>query len=222
MSVKNPIRGLCQQSTFLISAAKVDQCPPDVGREVAFAGRSNAGKSSALNTLTHAGLARTSKTPGRTQLLNFFSLDDQHRLVDLPGYGYAKVPIPLKLHWQRHLEAYLGSRNSLAGLILMMDIRKPLTDFDQLMLDWAVASQMPMHILLTKADKLTFGAAKNTLLKVQQEIRQGWGEAISIQLFSAPKRMGIEDAYEVLTQWLGLLDEPEAEETEEQADGAEE
>ena len=222
MSVKNPIRGLCQQSTFLISAAKVDQCPPDVGREVAFAGRSNAGKSSALNTLTHAGLARTSKTPGRTQLLNFFSLDDQHRLVDLPGYGYAKVPIPLKLHWQRHLEAYLGSRNSLAGLILMMDIRKPLTDFDQLMLDWAVASQMPMHILLTKADKLTFGAAKNTLLKVQQDIRQGWGEAISIQLFSAPKRMGIEDAYEVLTQWLGLLDEPEAEETEEQADGAEE
>ncbi|MBX9755718.1 MAG: ribosome biogenesis GTP-binding protein YihA/YsxC [Pseudomonadaceae bacterium] len=222
MSVKNPIRGLCQQSTFLISAAKVDQCPPDVGREVAFAGRSNAGKSSALNTLTHAGLARTSKTPGRTQLLNFFSLDDQHRLVDLPGYGYAKVPIPLKLHWQRHLEAYLGSRNSLAGLILMMDIRKPLTDFDQLMLDWAVASQMPMHILLTKADKLTFGAAKNTLLKVQQEIRQGWGEAISIQLFSAPKRMGIEDAYEVLTQWLGLLDDPEAEETEEQDDATEE
>ncbi|MDP3847775.1 MAG: ribosome biogenesis GTP-binding protein YihA/YsxC [Pseudomonas sp.] len=222
MSIKNPIRGLCQQSTFLISAAKVDQCPPDVGREVAFAGRSNAGKSSALNTLTHAGLARTSKTPGRTQLLNFFSLDDQHRLVDLPGYGYAKVPIPLKLHWQRHLEAYLGSRNSLAGLILMMDIRKPLTDFDQLMLDWAVASQMPMHILLTKADKLTFGAAKNTLLKVQQDIRQGWGEAISIQLFSAPKRMGIEDAYAVLTQWLGLLDEPEAEVTEEQADAAEE
>lgn len=222
MSVKNPILGLCQQSTFLISAAKVDQCPPDVGREVAFAGRSNAGKSSALNTLTHAGLARTSKTPGRTQLLNFFSLDDQHRLVDLPGYGYAKVPIPLKLHWQRHLEAYLGSRNSLAGLILMMDIRKPLTDFDQLMLDWAVASQMPMHILLTKADKLTFGAAKNTLLKVQQEIRQKWGAAISIQLFSAPKRMGLEDAYEVLTQWLGLLDEPEDEALEEQADSAEE
>jgi GTP-binding protein len=217
MSIKNPILGLCQQSTFLISAAKVDQCPPDVGREVAFAGRSNAGKSSALNTLTHAGLARTSKTPGRTQLLNFFTLDDQHRLVDLPGYGYAKVPIPLKLHWQRHLEAYLGSRNSLAGLILMMDIRKPLTDFDQLMLDWAVASQMPMHILLTKADKLTFGAAKNTLLKVQQEIRQGWGEGISIQLFSAPKRVGIDDAYAVLTQWLGLLDEPADEVSEEDA-----
>ena len=171
MHAKNPAIGLCQQATFLISAAKVDQCPDDQGYEVAFAGRSNAGKSSALNTLTHASLARTSKTPGRTQLLNFFSLDDDRRLVDLPGYGYAKVPIPLKQHWQRHLEAYLGSRESLKGLILMMDIRHPMTDFDQLMLDWSVASHMPMHILLTKADKLTYGAAKNTLLKVQSEIR---------------------------------------------------
>ncbi len=109
MSTKNPILGLCQQATFLISAAKVDQCPPDLGRETAFAGRSNAGKSSALNTLTHANLARTSKTPGRTQLLNFFRLDDERRLVDLPGYGYAKVPIPLKQHWQMHLEAYLAA-----------------------------------------------------------------------------------------------------------------
>lgn len=175
MQLKNPILGLCQQSTFMLSAAKVDQCPDDEGFEVAFAGRSNAGKSSALNTLTHASLARTSKTPGRTQLLNFFKLDDDRRLVDLPGYGYAKVPIPLKLHWQRHLEAYLGGRESLKGLILMMDIRHPMTDFDLLMLDWAVASGMPMHILLTKADKLTYGAAKNTLLKVQSDIRKGWG-----------------------------------------------
>ena len=204
MSVKNPILGLCQQSTFLISAAKVDQCPPDVGREVAFAGRSNAGKSSALNTLTHASLARTSKTPGRTQLLNFFSLDEDHRLVDLPGYGYAKVPIPLKLHWQRHLEAYLGSRESLKGLILMMDIRHPMTDFDKLMLDWAVQSGMPMHILLTKADKLTFGAAKGELLKVQSQIRKGWGDAVTIQMFSAPKRMGLEEAYTVLANWMEL------------------
>ena len=175
MQLKNPILGLCQQSTFMLSAAKVDQCPDDEGFEVAFAGRSNAGKSSALNTLTHASLARTSKTPGRTQLLNFFKLDDDRRLVDLPGYGYAKVPIPLKLHWQRHLEAYLGGRESLKGLILMMDIRHPMTDFDLLMLDWAVASGMPMHILLTKADKLTYGAAKNVLLKVQSDIRKGWG-----------------------------------------------
>ncbi|MBU1331922.1 MAG: ribosome biogenesis GTP-binding protein YihA/YsxC [Gammaproteobacteria bacterium] len=207
MQVKNPVIGLCQQATFQISAAKVDQCPDDIGHEVAFAGRSNAGKSSALNTLTHASLARTSKTPGRTQLLNFFRLDDERRLVDLPGYGYAKVPIPLKLHWQKHLEAYLGSRESLRGLILMMDIRHPLTEFDQMMLDWSAASEMPMHILLTKADKLAFGAAKNALLKVQQEIHKGWGDRVSIQLFSAPKRMGIEEAQMVLAEWLHLLPE---------------
>jgi GTP-binding protein len=210
MHVKNPILGLCQQATFTLSAAKVDQCPDDEGFEVAFAGRSNAGKSSALNTLTHASLARTSKTPGRTQLLNFFQLDAERRLVDLPGYGYAKVPIPLKLHWQRHLEAYLGSRESLKGLILMMDIRHPMTDFDLLMLDWSIASRMPMHILLTKADKLTYGAAKNTLLKVQAEIHKGWGDAVSIQLFSAPKRMGLEDAYAVLARWMELPDKVES------------
>ncbi|MDH4764690.1 GTP-binding protein [Pseudomonas sp. SORGH_AS199] len=209
-SFKNPIVGLCQQASFLISAAKVDQCPFDNGREVAFAGRSNAGKSSALNTLTHANLARTSKTPGRTQLLNFFTLDDERRLVDLPGYGYAKVPIPLKQHWQEHLEAYLSSRNSLSGVVLMMDIRHPLTEFDRLMLDWAQASSMPLHILLTKADKLAFGAQKNALLKVQRDVRQGWGDTASIQLFSAPKRQGIEDAQRVLASWLGL-DEPAAE-----------
>ncbi|BBP80453.1 MULTISPECIES: ribosome biogenesis GTP-binding protein YihA/YsxC [Pseudomonas] len=214
MSFKNPIIGLCQQARFLISAAKVDQCPPDEGLEVAFAGRSNAGKSSALNTLTHASLARTSKTPGRTQLLNFFSLDEQRRLVDLPGYGYAKVPIPLKQHWQRHLEAYLSSRESLAGLILMMDIRHPLTDFDRLMLDWSAAGNMPMHILLTKADKLAFGAAKNALLKVQQDIRKGWGEGVTIQLFSAPKRQGVEEAQAVLANWLQLGEEFEQVEPE--------
>ncbi|TKD43885.1 ribosome biogenesis GTP-binding protein YihA/YsxC [Azotobacter chroococcum] len=211
MSFKNPILGLCQQAAFMLSAARVEQCPADDGREVAFAGRSNAGKSSALNTLTHASLARTSKTPGRTQLLNFFRLDDERRLVDLPGYGYAKVPIPLKQHWQHHLEAYLGSRRSLAGVVLLMDIRHPLTDFDRMMLDWAGASGMPMHILLTKADKLAFGAAKNALLKVRQDIRQGWGEGVSIQLFSAPKRQGIEEAHGVLAHWLGLVDEDEGE-----------
>lgn len=210
MSSKNPILGLCQQAAFMLSAAKVDQCPDDEGYEVAFAGRSNAGKSSALNTLTHASLARTSKTPGRTQLLNFFRLDDQRRLVDLPGYGYAKVPIPLKQHWQRHLEAYLGSRHSLVGVVLMMDIRHPLTDFDRLMLDWAASSDMPMHILLTKADKLAFGAAKNALLKVRQEIRQTWGEDVGIQLFSAPKRQGIEEAHAVLARWLELGEETSA------------
>ncbi|MBO3276109.1 ribosome biogenesis GTP-binding protein YihA/YsxC [Pseudomonas schmalbachii] len=206
---KNPILGLCQQATFLISAAKVNQCPEDNGLEVAFAGRSNAGKSSALNALTHANLARTSKTPGRTQLLNFFRLDDERRLVDLPGYGYAKVPIPLKLHWQQHLEAYLSSRNCLAGVVLLMDIRHPLTDFDRMMLDWAQASRLPIHVLLTKADKLAFGAAKNALLKVQREVQQGWGDVATLQLFSAPKRQGVEEAQMVLAGWLGLLEEDE-------------
>lgn len=206
MSFKNPLIGLCQQATFAISAAKVDQCPADAGYEVAFAGRSNAGKSSALNTLTHASLARTSKTPGRTQLLNFFRLDDDRRLVDLPGYGFAKVPIPLKQHWQRHLEAYLGSRECLKGVILMMDVRHPMTDFDRMMLDWTVASGIPMHILLTKADKLTFGAAKNTLLKVQSEVHKGWGKSVSLQLFSAPKRQGLDEAYQVLAQWMGTAE----------------
>ena len=204
MLPKNPILGLCQQASFLISAAKLDQCPSDTGLEIAFAGRSNAGKSSALNTLTHANLARTSKTPGRTQLLNFFRLDQERRLVDLPGYGYAKVPIPLKQHWQRHLEAYLSQRQSLVGVFLMMDIRHPLTDFDRLMLDWGQASQLPRHILLTKADKLAFGAAKNTLLSVQREIHQHWSEGASIQLFSAPKRQGIDQAQQVIARWLGL------------------
>lgn len=209
MSSKNTIIRLCQQASFLTSAARVDQCPEDEGLEVAFAGRSNAGKSSALNTLTHANLARTSKTPGRTQLLNFFLLDDDRRLVDLPGYGYAKVPIPLKQHWQKHLEAYLGSRESLCGLVLLMDVRHPLTEFDHMMLDWSVASGMPLHILLTKADKLAFGAAKNVLLKVQQQVRKQWGDSVTIQLFSAPKRMGVEEAYEVLANWLRLEEAPE-------------
>ena len=204
MQPKNSIIGLCQQASFLTSAARVEQCPEDEGYEVAFAGRSNAGKSSAINTLTRASLARTSKTPGRTQLLNFFSLDDERRLVDLPGYGYAKVPIPLKLHWQQHLEAYLSSRTSLMGLILMMDIRHPLTPFDHLMLDWAASSQMPMHILLTKADKLTFGAGKAALLKTQKEIQNKWGATASIQLFSSTKRIGITEAHQVLANWLQL------------------
>lgn len=194
--------GLCQKTAFMISAAEVTQCPPDIGYEVAFAGRSNAGKSSAINTLTRASLARTSKTPGRTQLLNFFSLDEERRLVDLPGYGYAKVPLPLKLHWQNHLDAYLSQRHSLQGIILLMDIRHPLTDFDRMLLDWASASKMPVHILLTKMDKLTFGAAKNTLLNVKKELDQYQQAEFSIQLFSSVKRQGIAEALDVLRQWL--------------------
>ena len=201
------------RASYLLAAHTPRQLPPDGGAEVAFAGRSNAGKSSALNALCQQNaLARVSKTPGRTQQLVYFGLPphEDRYLVDLPGYGYAKVPIPLKQHWQMHLEAYLGSRASLAGVVLMMDIRHPLTEFDRMMLDWARSSGMPLHILLTKADKLAFGAAKNALLKVQKDVRQGWGDGISVQLFSAPKRQGIEEAQAVLARWLGLGEEARA------------
>lgn len=198
----NKFAGLCQKAAFMQSAAEFKQCPVDEGYEVAFAGRSNAGKSSAINTLTRANLARTSKTPGRTQLINFFAIDPQRRLVDLPGYGYAKVPLPLKEHWQKHLNAYLSERNSLKGIILLMDIRHPLTEFDDMLLAWANVKQMPVHILLTKADKLTFGVAKNTLLKVKQQLTGYEDAQISIQLFSSIKRQGIDEALLILRQWL--------------------
>ncbi|MBL4835214.1 MAG: YihA family ribosome biogenesis GTP-binding protein [Pseudomonas sp.] len=202
MPPATPLVSLCQQATFIKSASQVEQCPLDRGYEVAFAGRSNAGKSSALNTLTHARLARTSKTPGRTQLINFFALDEQRRLVDLPGYGYAKVPLALKEHWKEHLDAYLTGRDSLAGLVLVMDIRHPLSDFDRMMLEWSDVTGLPAHILLSKADKLAYGAAKNVLLKVQTIVRKEYGNRATVQLFSAPKRQGLEEAYEVLETWL--------------------
>ncbi|MCK9238190.1 MAG: ribosome biogenesis GTP-binding protein YihA/YsxC [Thiopseudomonas sp.] len=215
MQTKNIITGLCQKAQFLISATRLDQCPTDEGLEIAFVGRSNSGKSSALNCLTKANLARTSKTPGRTQLLNFFSLDEQRRLVDLPGYGYAKVPMPLKQHWQKHLNSYLSNRKSLAGVVLLMDIRHPLTPFDQMMLDWAQSNQMPVHILLTKADKLTYGAGRTALLKTQKELIEKWGSTASIQLFSATKRLGLDEAYQQLAQWLEISAEQEETEPQE-------
>jgi GTP-binding protein len=192
------------QTVFQTSASKLSQCPADEGSEVAFAGRSNAGKSSAINTLTRIRkLARTSKTPGRTQLINFFTVTDHQRLVDLPGYGYAKVPIEIKQRWQKHLVNYLRNRRSLQGLILVMDIRHPFQEFDLMMLDWARDSEMPIHILLTKADKLKKGAAKNQLLSVQKEL-QGWGELASVQLFSALKKEGVKEVQAVLNNWLYL------------------
>ncbi|MEZ2745748.1 ribosome biogenesis GTP-binding protein YihA/YsxC [Halopseudomonas bauzanensis] len=209
MPPATPLAILCQQASFIKSASQVDQCPADQGYEVAFAGRSNAGKSSALNTLTHARLARTSKTPGRTQLINFFALDDTHRLVDLPGYGYAKVPLELKEHWKKHLDAYLTQRDSLAGVVLVMDIRHPLSAFDRMMLDWANVTGLPAHILLSKTDKLSFGAAKGVLLKVQSTVRKEFGNRASVQLFSSPKRQGIDEAHAVLESWLYPADEAE-------------
>lgn len=191
-----------RQANFLLSASKFSQCPPDQGWEVAFAGRSNAGKSSAINSLTgNRKLARTSKTPGRTQLINFFSLSDDQRLVDLPGYGFAKVPQSVKKEWTRQLETYLQERQSLRGLVLLMDVRHPLQAFDQQMLDWALAAQMPVHILLTKADKLKNGPASSTLLKLRKQLA-GHADLVSVQLFSALKDTGHKELIRVLNAWL--------------------
>jgi GTP-binding protein len=191
------------------SAATPDQCPDDIGAEVAFAGRSNAGKSSAINTLTDNGkLARTSKTPGRTQLLNFFALTENQRLVDLPGYGFAKVSKSTKEAWQRELEKYLESRLSLRALILIMDIRHPLQDFDQAMLNWATRSNLPVHVVLTKADKLSRGPAKNQLFAVQKQLATLGGQ-ITAQLFSAHDKSGVEELAAQVSELLALEDEAE-------------
>lgn len=190
-----------RQTRFITSAPTLAQCPPDSGVEVAFAGRSNAGKSSAINVLTdNRGLAKTSKTPGRTQLINFFAVSDDRRLVDLPGYGFAKVPLEVKQQWQRHLEDYLRHRQSLHGLVLLMDCRHPLQDFDRMMLEWARGAEMPVHLLLTKADKLSKGAAQNALLKVQSSLT-GHPQA-SAQLFSALKKTGLDRLRQQLDTWL--------------------
>lgn len=189
---------------FLKSAARLDHAPPDQGREAAFAGRSNAGKSSALNLITgHKGLARTSKTPGRTQLINFFAVTPDVRLVDLPGYGYAKVPAEVKAQWERHLTAYLERRTSLTGLVLLMDVRHPLTDFDRQMLDWSAQADLPVHVLLTKCDKLKRGAAANTLLSVKRGLTK-LHPAATAQLFSALDGTGLDPAREHLASWLQL------------------
>lgn len=202
MSEKKP-KISYNSARFLLSAPTITQCPADSGSEVAFAGRSNAGKSSAINTITNnSKLARTSKTPGRTQLINFFTLNIPGcRLVDLPGYGYAKVSKEVKTEWQEHMDEYLHARESLKGLVLVMDIRKPLSDFDTMMLEWAEASKLPISILLTKADKLRSGAAKNLLAKLKTELKE-FEYLASIVLFSSLKKTGIENAQRQLDNWL--------------------
>ncbi|PCF96199.1 ribosome biogenesis GTP-binding protein YihA/YsxC [Vreelandella nigrificans] len=196
---------------FIISAPTLALCPDDTGAEVAFAGRSNAGKSSAINALTQqTALARTSKTPGRTQLINFFSVmnDESRRLVDLPGYGYAKVPESVKLEWQKHLAEYLRNRFSLRGLVLLMDVRHPLTEFDQMMLNYADQRAMPVHILLTKSDKLKKGPASAALQKVRSRLKE-WEDLVSVQLFSSLKRDGVDTLSQKLDQWLHTPVQPE-------------
>lgn len=191
-----------QQARFLTSAPDIRFAPPDEGAEVAFAGRSNAGKSSALNVISsQRALARTSKTPGRTQQINFFALDEQRRLVDLPGYGYAKVPIRMKRQWQAALGEYLEKRTALKGLVLLMDVRHPLTDFDLEMLGWTAQARLPTHVLLTKADKLRRGAAQASLLQVRKRLSalHPWA---TVQLFSALDRQGVDEARAQLDRWL--------------------
>ena len=191
-----------REACFIQSASEIENAPPDQGWEVAFAGRSNSGKSSAINALTgNRKLARTSRTPGRTQLINFFALSDSQRLVDLPGYGFAKVPLAVKKKWNQQLERYLQYRESLRGLIMLMDIRHPLTDPDKQMLGWAVAASMPVHILLTKADKLKRGPAQNTLLSVRGELA-AHAELVSVQCFSSLKLQGVDELGKQINLWL--------------------
>ncbi len=206
------------KATFTISAPDIRRLPADSGIEVAFAGRSNAGKSSALNTLTNQrSLARTSKTPGRTQLINIFEIAENKRLVDLPGYGFAKVPMEMKKKWQKALGEYLEKRQCLKGLVILMDIRHPLKDLDMDLIQWAAEGDLPVLALLTKSDKLSQGKVSSQVLAVKKELA-GLNADIKVQAFSSLKRTGSAQADAVICQWFQdeniepLSDEPEVEE----------
>ncbi|MCP4009623.1 MAG: YihA family ribosome biogenesis GTP-binding protein [Proteobacteria bacterium] len=189
------------QAKFLLSSLERKDWVTDSGAEVAFVGRSNVGKSSAINAISNQkALARTSKTPGRTQLLVFFELLEGVRLVDLPGYGFAKTPIAIRNRWQEKIIEYLSKRESLQGLVIPMDIRRPFTELDQQMMSWTDELQLPVHILLTKADKLSRGKARSVLFDVQRNWLGAYDA--SVQLFSAPKRIGVEEARDRLQSWL--------------------
>jgi GTP-binding protein len=196
-----------RQAYFLRAAARLDQAPADEGREVAFAGRSNAGKSSAINLICdQRQLARTSKTPGRTQQILFFAAGDEgRRLVDLPGYGYARVAEAVKHQWQDLMADYLNRRQSLVGLVLVMDIRHPLTDFDQRMLEWSRVAGRSLLLLLTKSDKLKRGAALAQVAQVRRAVA-GEGERVRVEGFSAVDRQGIDPVHQVLDAWLGVTE----------------
>ncbi len=190
------------QAKFFQSASGINSLPPELGFEVAFAGRSNSGKSSSLNKVCQQrSLARTSKTPGRTQLINFFSLPEGRYLVDLPGYGYAKVPEKVKHKWQRFIESYLDTRWTLQGVILVMDIRHPMKDYDRMMLRWAADRQLSVHVLLNKSDKLKRGMTSRALLAVKKELKQ-YSMPVSVQTFSALKGEGLQELWRVLDNWL--------------------
>ncbi len=202
-----PMRNPFARAQYLLSAHVPRQLPPDAGLEVAFAGRSNAGKSSALNAICQQNaLARVSKTPGRTQQLVYFELPPHPDtyLVDLPGYGYAKVPKDMQVHWQAFIAEYFETRRSLAGLVVVMDIRHPLKDYDRQMLGYAVTRGIPAHALLTKADKLSRGAAGNTLQQVRRELAVDYGDGVSAQVFSGESKQGVDEARAKLAGWLQL------------------
>ncbi|MCF6767582.1 ribosome biogenesis GTP-binding protein YihA/YsxC [Thiotrichales bacterium 19S11-10] len=190
---------------FLKSVAEIEQLPPDEGYEIAFAGRSNAGKSSALNTLTQQKqLARVSKTPGRTQLINIFPVDDERKLIDLPGYGYAKVPLKMIKQWRKLIDTYLTHRNCLKGIILLTDPRHRLKDFDLLMMQWAINVNKPLHILLTKSDKLTNKERQLALNEVYDAIGD-YGNLITVQHFSALKKTGLDKLIKKLDEWFEVV-----------------
>lgn len=187
---------------FLISAYKTSQLPDDDGMEIAFAGRSNSGKSTTINALTnHRGLAKVSKTPGRTQLFNCFEFKPNRRLVDLPGYGYAKVPIKMKQHWEREIDHYLMNRESLIGVVIIMDIRHPMKAFDEQMLTWADKSGLCSHVLLNKADKLNNNDTKKTLVQVKKAIAQ-YSASTTCQVFSALRKTGTSELSQIITPWF--------------------
>lgn len=187
---------------FLVSAYKTSQLPPDEGMEIAFAGRSNSGKSTTINALTnHKGLAKVSKTPGRTQLFNCFEFKPNMRLVDLPGYGYAKVPVKMKKHWEKEIDSYLMNRASLIGVVIIMDIRHPMKVFDEQMLTWASQSGLHSHVLLNKADKLKTSETKATLMRVIKQIQQ-FSDSTTCQVFSALRKKGTSELSQTITPWF--------------------
>lgn len=197
-----------QHTTFYTTINHLQDLPPPNGVEIAFAGRSNSGKSSVINTLANRSrLAFVSKTPGRTQHINFFKLGNRHFLVDLPGYGYAKVPTEIRQHWENLLSTYLQTRKPLYGMVLIMDVRHPLTLLDKRMLDWFTPTGKPVHVLLTKADKLTREQAGKILQNVLESLRETYPQC-SVQLFSSTSKKGVKEAYAVLGNWLKLDPDP--------------
>ena len=196
-------RAFFNAAKFILSAPNIKNLPVDEGYEIAFLGRSNSGKSSAINALVdNKSLARTSKTPGRTAALNIFAFDDERKLVDVPGFGYAKVTLSTKEKWRNLINEYLFYRKSLQGVVLLMDIRHPFMPQDVHLIEWLKSCKLQTHVLLTKADKLGHGARKNVLLKVQQQL----GEQFIVSLFSAKSRIGIDELRSVLLSWYKIDD----------------